>query len=122
MCSEAQALGRAWITPSRSSGKSFGCGDVKRKRISGCATASCSSRPAKRMLAFGGGTIGRKPSRIGGGAASSPLSTLPSAYELTFWPSSVTSRKPSAASCATSSAIEATGRERSRPRVCGTMQ
>ena len=43
-------------------------------------------------------------------------------YELTFWPSSVTSRTPSAASRATSATSSSNGRETSAPRVDGTMQ
>src|SRR5829696_2859904 len=43
-------------------------------------------------------------------------------YELTFWPSSVTSRTPSAARPATSATSSSCGRDNSRPRVDGTMQ
>src|SRR3954468_18099803 len=43
-------------------------------------------------------------------------------YEFTFWPSSVTSRTPSAASPRTSATSSSSGRETSRPRVEGTMQ
>src|SRR3954453_16782653 len=43
-------------------------------------------------------------------------------YELTFWPSSVTSRTPSAASSSISATSSSSGRLTSRPRVDGTMQ
>ena len=43
-------------------------------------------------------------------------------YELTFWPSSVTSHTPSSASRAISSTSSAGSRLTSRPRVDGTMQ
>ncbi len=42
--------------------------------------------------------------------------------EQTFWPSSVTSRTPSAARRSTSVTISPAGRDTSRPRVDGTMQ
>ena len=43
-------------------------------------------------------------------------------YELTFWPSRVTSRTPSAASASISATSSSSGRDTSRPRVDGTMQ
>ena len=43
-------------------------------------------------------------------------------YELTFWPRSVTSRKPCAAIVRASSTISSNGRDRSGPRLNGTMQ
>ena len=43
-------------------------------------------------------------------------------YELTFWPSSMTSVTPSAASACASARTSRGWRERSRPRTLGTMQ
>ena len=77
-----------------------GCGDVYRMRsIPSIASTACSSSENFR----------------GCGRSRMP-------YELTFWPSSVTSRTPSAASSRTSSTSSSNGRETSRPRVEGTMQ
>ncbi len=43
-------------------------------------------------------------------------------YELTFWPSSVTSDTPDATRARTSPTMAAMGRLTSGPRTCGTMQ
>ena len=99
MWSDSQRLGRVAIASSTSSGKSFGCGEVNRKRTSGWASASISRRPPKRRLAVGGGTMGLKPAArcASAYAALSAAPSVPpplelSAYEFTFCPSRVTSR------------------------------
>mmetsp|Transcript_34834 Transcript_34834/g.56003 ORF Transcript_34834/g.56003 Transcript_34834/m.56003 type:complete len:223 (-) Transcript_34834:459-1127(-) len=58
MCRHAHTLGRLRITSSTASGKSFGCGDVNRTRISGSTAATRSSSAANCM----------DPSRRGAGA------------------------------------------------------
>ncbi len=80
---------------------SFGCGEVYRTRAIPGTAATARSSSAKL-------------------ARSSRGRSRP--YELTFWPRSVTSRTPAAASAATSPTTSATGRLRSRPRTVGTMQ
>ena len=60
------------------------------------------------------------PPARGSGARAGAL--LPSEYEFTFCPSRVTSRTPCAESRRTSATMESAARERSRPRVKGTMQ
>ena len=67
------------------------------------------------------------PSIASQARSSSPNSVLMSGsrsrpHELTFWPSSVTSLTPCAASCETSATISPGRRLCSRPRTAGTMQ
>ena len=62
------------------------------------------------------------PSSSPSSSANDARGRRPRPYELTFWPSSVTSHTPSAASPRTSATSSSSGRETSRPRVEGTMQ
>jgi hypothetical protein len=99
MCSEWQTFGVSAIAAITSSVKSFGCGLVNRTR------SSPSTSPQARSSL---------PN-----ASRSPNSTP---YELTFWPSSVTSRTPSATSASTSARTSPGRRSFSLPRSAGTMQ
>ena len=99
MCSEWQTAGVSAIAAITSSVKSRGCGEVKRTR------SSPSTAPTARSSA---------PN-----AYRSPNSRP---YELTFWPSSVTSSTPCPTSARTSASTSPGRRSRSLPRSDGTMQ
>jgi hypothetical protein len=99
MCSECITLGVSAIAAMTSSVKSFGWGEVKRTR-------SSPSMPPQARSSL--------PN-----ASRSPNSTP---YELTFCPSSVTSRTPSATSASTSASTSPGRRSFSVPRSDGTMQ
>ena len=99
MCSECMTFGVSAIAAITSSVKSLGCGLVKRTR----------SRPS----------ISPQARSSLPNACRSPNSTP---YELTFWPSRVISRTPSATSASTSARMSPGRRSFSVPRSDGTMQ
>ena len=99
MCSWGITFAVSAIAAMTSSVKSRGCGDVKRTR----------SRPS----------ISPQARNSFPKASRSPNSTP---YELTFWPSSVTSMTPSATSALISASTSPGRRSRSVPRNDGTMQ
>jgi hypothetical protein len=99
MCREGMTFGVSAMAAMTSSVKSFGCGDVNRTR-------SRPSTPPQARSSL------PKASR-------SPNSTP---YELTFWPSNVTSSTPSATSASISASTSPGRRSFSVPRSDGTMQ
>ena len=80
--------------------RSFGCGLVNRTRRMPSTAPTAASRSAKSGRRF----VRSRP------------------YELTFWPSSVTSTTPRRASVSTSATMSSGGRLASGPRTDGTMQ
>ena len=101
-CRCSHTLAHSAIAAIVSGRRSFGCGDVKRMR----------SMPSTASIA-------RSRSANSGRYCPAPRSRP---YELTFWPSSVTSTTPSRASSSTSCTMSPIRRLTSRPRTDGTMQ
>src|SRR5215831_12721222 len=100
-CACSQTASQSAIAAITGRRKSFGCGLVKRIRSTpSTASQARSSSPNSVRIS---------------GSRSRP-------HELTFWPSSVTSRTPSRASRVTSAMTSPGRRLCSRPRTAGTMQ